>query len=162
MVIYDYSKDSSLFLILFALITIVCFVCVIVFVVLGIRTFLKTGISYHIFLLSLATIVAMILFAFLTHHTFVLTKYNVTCASGNYEFVSGSLEIVSITQDDYRDEELYTIDFIVNGVSFNGIVNSFSIEQKNMLTTLDKDVEIRYSYINDELVIYQIVICIDE
>ncbi len=162
MIIYDYSKDSSLFSILFILIAIVCFVCLIMLAVFSIRTFLKTGISHYVFLLLLATIVLMILFAFLARFAFGLTKYNITCASGDYEFVSGPLEIISVTQDDYRDEELYSVDFKVDGITFQSVVNSFSAEQKNMLTSLDKDIEVRYSYINDELVIYQLVICIDK
>lgn len=162
MIIYDYSKDSSLCTFLFTLITIVCVVCLIMIVIFGVRTVMKYGISYPTFLLLLATIVTLIISVFLSHNTFAMLKYNSTCTSGNYELVSGPLEIVSITQNDYRDEELYNIEFTVNGISFKNVVNSFSAEQKNILTTLDKDVEVRYSYINDNLVIYQIVINIDE
>lgn len=162
MIIYDYSKDSSLYSILFSLITIVCVCCLIILIILGIKTVMKNGVSYHIILVSLAVIVMLILSGFVSYRTYTIIDYNLKCTSGNYETVSGTFEIVSITQDDYRDEELYTIDFIVNGVSFNDPVNSFSAKQKNMLSTIDKNVEIRYSYINDELVIYQIVICIDE
>ena len=157
MIIYDFSKDSSLFSFLFTLITIVCFVCLIMLVIFGIRTVMKNGISYHTFLLLIAVTIVMVLFVFLSYRTFGVMKYNLTCTSKNYELVSGPLEIVSITRDDYRDEELYTIDFIVDGHTFKGVVNSFSAEQKKQLTTLDKDIEVRYSYIRDDLVIYQIV-----
>lgn len=116
------------------------------------------GITVINFALLIAIIVALVLFCFVSYRTFMIIKFHFTCISENYESVLGPIEIVSCTQNDYRDMELYDVEFKINGMYFKP-VNSFSIEQKTLLTTnLDKDIEIRYSYIGKELVIYQIVI----
>ena len=75
----------------------------------------------------------------------------------NYKTTTGKIEIIAISQNDYRDEELYSIDFVVNGVAFNKLFNSFSTEQKDILTSIERQIEIRYSYVKGEMVIYQIV-----
>ena len=117
----------------------------------------KRGWSEHSVILSIAVVVSLIISIFLSNQAFVLTKYNVLCTQGNYKTAFGTLDNLLVLRNDYRDEELYTIEFTVNDVEFKNLVNSFSIEQCNQFTSFDGNVEVRYSYIKGEIVIYQIV-----
>ena len=162
MVVYDYSKESSLNSLVFCAISLICILCLIFLMVLAVRTYMKKGCGEHFIILILAAVASLILSVFLSHHAFVLSKYNAICVHGNYETTTGEIEIIAISQNDYRDEELYSIDFVVNGVAFNNLVNSFSKEQKEILTSIERQVEIRYSYLKGEMVIYQIVAYTEE
>lgn len=115
MIIYDYSKDILRSSILFCLINTICAGSLIALIVFGIKAIINHGMSYHILLLVFSVIVVLALTGFLSYRTHSIVKYNYKCKSGNYETVSGTFEIVNIAQDGYRDEVLYTIDFIVNG-----------------------------------------------
>jgi len=162
MKVYDYHENNLLSTILFVLITIVCLTVLAFLVINSIKAIKKRGFCKDTILLLGAVTVVLILTCFLSYQTFTLVKFDVICASGDYEFVSGSLEIVSITQNDYRDVEQYDIEFIVDGTHFKN-TNSFSAEQKELISSnLEKDVEVRFSFIGKELVIYQIIICEDE
>ena len=98
---------------------------------------------------------------YLLYHILTLvstcSKYNVICGRGNYKTAFGTIENLYVSRNDYRDEELYSIEFTVDGVEFKDLVNSFSAEQRNLLTLLNDDVEVRYSYIRGQIAIYQIV-----
>ena len=162
MVLYDYSKESSLNSFIFISISLICILCLIFLTVLAVRTYMKKGNGEHFIFLTIATIVSLILSAFLSYQAFVLSKYNAMCVQENYETTIGTIEIISVSRNDYRDEELYSIDFAVNGITFNNLVNSFSTEQKDILTSIDRKVEIRYSYVKGKMVIYQIVAYTEE
>ena len=157
MVLYDYSKESSLNSIVFITISVICIICLAILTVFSIRTYMKRGWSEHSVILSIAVVVSLIISIFLSNQAFVLTKYNVLCTQGNYKTAFGTLDNLLVLQNDYRDEELYTIEFTVNDVEFKNLVNSFSIEQCNQFTSFNGNVEVRYSYIKGEIVIYQIV-----
>ena len=157
MVLYDYSKESSLNSIIFITISVICIICLAILTVFSIRTYMKRGWSEHFVILSIAVVVSLIISIFLSNQAFVLTKYNVLCTQGNYKTAFGTLDNLLVLQNDYRDEELYTIEFTVNDVEFKNLVNSFSIEQCNQFTSFNGNVEVRYSYIKGEIVIYQIV-----
>lgn len=157
MVLYDYSKESSLNSIIFITISVICIICLAILTVFSIRTYMKRGWSEHSVILSIAVVVSLIISIFLSNQAFVLTKYNVLCTQGNYKTAFGTLDNLLVLQNDYRDEELYTIEFTVNDVEFKNLVNSFSIEQCNQFTSFNGNVEVRYSYIKGEIVIYQIV-----
>ena len=157
MVLYDYSKESSLNSIIFITISVICIICLAILTVFSIRTYMKRGWSEHSVILSIAVVVSLIISIFLSNQAFVLTKYNVLCTQGNYKTAFGTLDNLLVLRNDYRDEELYTIEFTVNDVEFKNLVNSFSIEQCNQFTSLNGNVEVRYSYIKGEIVIYQIV-----
>jgi len=157
MVLYDYSKESSLNSIIFITISVICIICLAILTVFSIRTYMKRGWSEHSVILSIAVVVSLIISIFLSNQAFVLTKYNVLCTQGNYKTAFGTLDNLLVLRNDYRDEELYTIEFTVNDVEFKNLVNSFSIEQCNQFTSFNGNVEVRYSYIKGEIVIYQIV-----
>ena len=157
MVLYDYSKESSLNSIIFITISVICIICLTILTVFSIRTYMKRGWSEHSVILSIAVVVSLIISIFLSNQAFVLTKYNVLCTQGNYKTAFGTLDNLLVLRNDYRDEELYTIEFTVNDVEFKNLVNSFSIEQCNQFTSFNGNVEVRYSYIKGEIVIYQIV-----
>ena len=157
MVLYDYSKESSLNSIIFITISVICIICLTILTVFFIRTYMKRGWSEHSVILSIAVIISLIISIFLSNQALVLTKYNVLCTQGNYKTAFGTLDNLLVLRNDYRDEELYTIEFTVNDVEFKNLVNSFSIEQCNQFTSFDGNVEVRYSYIKGEIVIYQIV-----
>ncbi len=162
MIIYDYSEDILLSTIIFALMTIICLVTLLFLVIHSVRAIKRNGVTSGLLVPLVAIIVVSVLLVFLSYRTFTLVKFSSACASGNYESVSGSIEIVSCKKNDYRDTELYDIEFTVNGLYFKN-TNSFSLEQKTQLTTnFDKNIEVRYSYIGKELMIYQIVICDNE
>lgn len=160
--LYDYSKESSLYSSIFSIISVICILCVVVLIILGVRTYNQHDRTNHLIIISFVTIISLILSMFLSYQAFAVIKYNNTCASGNYETIIGSIEIVSVAQNDYRGEELYSIDFVVNGVEFKNLVNNFSADQKNLITAIDDNVEVRYAYIKGELMIYQIVTYIEE
>ena len=157
MVLYDYSKESSLNSIIFITISVICIICLAILTAFAIRTYMKKGWSEHSVILSIAVVVSLIISIFLSNQAFVLTKYNVLCTQGNYKTAFGTLDNLLVLRNDYRDEELYTIEFTVNDVEFKNLVNSFSIEQCNQFTSFNGNVEVRYSYIKGEIVIYQIV-----
>ena len=157
MVLYDYSKEASLNSIIFITISVICIICLAILTVFSIRTYVKRGWSEHSVILSIAVVVSLIISIFLSNQAFVLTKYNVLCTQGNYKTAFGTLDNLLVLRNDYRDEELYTIEFTVNDVEFKNLVNSFSIEQCNKFTSFNGNVEVRYSYIKGEIVIYQIV-----
>ena len=157
MVLYDYSKESSLNSIIFITISVICIICLAILTVSSIRTYMKRGWSEHSVILSIAVVVSLIISIFLSNQAFVLTKYNVLCTQENYKTAFGTLDNLRVLRNDYRDEELYTIEFTVNDVEFKNLVNSFSIEQCNQFTSFNGNVEVRYSYIKGEIVIYQIV-----
>lgn len=157
MVLYDYSKESSLNSIIFITISVICIICLTILTVFFIRTYMKRGWSEHSVILSIAVVISLIISIFLSNQALVLTKYNVLCTQGNYKTAFGTLDNLLVLRNDYRDEELYTIEFTVNDVEFKNLVNSFSIEQCNQFTSFDGNVEVRYSYIKGEIVIYQIV-----
>ena len=157
MVLYDYSKESSLNSIIFITISVICIICLAILTVFFIRTYMKRGWSEHSVILSIAVVVSLIISIFLSNQALVLTKYNVLCTQGNYKTAFGTLDNLLVLRNDYRDEELYTIEFTVNDVEFKNLVNSFSIEQCNQFTSFNGNVEVRYSYIKGEIVIYQIV-----
>ena len=157
MVLYDYSKESSLNSIIFITISVICIICLAILTVFSIRTYMKRGWSEHSVILSIAVVVSLIISIFLSNQAVVLTKYNVLCTQGNYKTAFGTLDNLLVLRNDYRDEELYTIEFTVNDVEFKNLVNSFSIEQCNQFTSFNGNVEVRYSYIKGEIVIYQIV-----
>lgn len=156
MVLYDYSGESSLNSILFVTISVICIVCLIVLTIFAIRTYIKGWLEHAVFL-SVAVLVLLIISIFLSHQAFMLSKYNVICTRGNYEIAIGTIKDLHVSRNDYRDEELYSIDFTVDGVEFKNLVNSFSDEQRDLLTSFNDDVEVRYSYVKGEIVIYQIV-----
>jgi len=156
MVLYDYSKESSLNSILYVTISVICIVCLTVLTIFAIRTYIK-GWSEHAVFLSIAIVVLLIISIFLSHQAFMLSKYNVICTRGNYEITIGTIEDLHVSRNDYRDEELYSIDFTVDGVEFKNLVNGFSDEQRDLLTSFNDDVEVRYSYVKGEIMIYQIV-----
>lgn len=162
MVLYDYSKESLLNSIIFVAISLICIVCTIVLTFFAVRTYMKKELSEHSIFLTIAIVASLILSVFLSYQAFVLSKYNTLCAQGNYKTATGAIEIISVSRNDYRDEELYSIDFAVNEATFNNLVNSFSAEQKDILTSIDRTVQIRYSYIKGEMVIYQIVTYTEE
>ena len=162
MILYDYSKESLLSSIVFSIISLICIICLAVFITLGVRTYVKNGWDHRLVKLSLAIVVSVVLSVFLLDQTFKMINRNAIYSSGKYETIVGPIEIGSITRRDYRDEELYSIDFVVAGVHFQNLVNSFSVEKKNELTKSDTDVEIRYSYVEEEMIIYQIVACIEQ
>ena len=157
MVLYDYSKESSLNSIIFITISVICIICLAILTVFSIRTYMKRGWSEHSVILSIAVVVSLIISIFLSNQAFVLTKYNVLCTQGNYKTAFGTLDNLLVLRNDYRDEELYTIEFTVNDVEFKNLVNSFSIEQCHQFTSFNGNVEVRYSSIKGEIAIYQIV-----
>ena len=157
MVLYDYSKESFLNSILYVAISVICVVCLTIIAVFAIRTYMKEGWSEHSVFLSIAVVVPLIVSMFLSRQAFAISKYNVICGRGNYKTAFGTIENLYVSRNDYRDEELYSIELTVDGVEFKDLVNSFSAEQRNLLTLLNDDVEVRYSYIKGQIAIYQIV-----
>ena len=162
MKIYDYYEDNSLSTVIFVLITIICFAVLIFLIIHNVKGVRKHGFCLETALLLAALIVTAVFTCFLSCNSLALIKFDVTCGAGNYETVSGPVEIVAVTRNDYRDSEQYDIDFFVNEMRFQN-TTSFSTKQKELiLSNLEKDIEVRYSFVGKELVIYQILICINE
>ena len=157
MVLYDYSKEFALNSIIYITISVICIICLAILTTFAIRIYMKRGWSEHSVILSIAVAVSLIISVFLSNQAIALTKYNVLCTQGNYETAFGTLDNLLVFRNDYRDEELYTIEFTVNDIEFKNLVNSFSIEQCNQFTSFNGNVEVRYSYIKGEIAVYQIV-----
>ena len=157
MVLYDYSMESCRNSVIYVAVSAVCIVCFAILTVFAIRAYRKKGRSKDAVLLSVAVVVPLIVSVFLSYQAVVVSEYAVICRRENYETAVGTIENLHVTPKHYRDEEVYSIEFTVDGVEFKNPVNRFSAEQRNLLTSFHDDVEVRYSYMDGEIAIYQIV-----
>ncbi len=162
MKIYDFYNDNSMATVIFVAATITCLVVLSSLIIYFIKTIKKGVDVFPILLLAIGFIIVLVLICYLSYYSFMLVKFNIICVKGDYEMVTGPAEIVKIERNDYRDSELYNIEFVVDKIQFK-TVNSYSVEEKELIVSnLDKDIQVLYSYIGNELIIYQIIICLDE
>ena len=100
----------------------------------------------------IAFVLVITLICGLSNQTYFIFK----CITGNYEYIVGEIEITDVIRNDYRDTELYDITFNVDEVKFVNIVNSFSKEQKDELSSCDA-VAVKYVALDDEIIIFEII-----
>ena len=161
MKIYDYNDDYSLISIVFVILSIICIILLAWLVIQLVKSFGKVH-KIVILLLSCSIVITLVPTIYMSYQAFNFIKFDVTCKTGSYESVVGRLQVDSIERADYRDVELYKITFSVNGVIFDNI-NSFSKIQKEQLCQAEgEEVKVCYSYVKNELIVYQILSYIDE
>lgn len=161
MLIYDFTKNLLQISVFMCLIALVCIVCLIQLIVWTKNAFKNKEIVQIVALLLAIIILIPIIFG-ASFYAFITTRGVFTYYSGNYKFVSGQLEILTIERNDSRYEELYYMSFTIGDVLFENAVNGFSKKLKDTLSAIDKNVEIRYSYLNRKVMIYQIFVLTDE
>lgn len=157
MKIYDYYNDNLYLSTIFFILTVVCIIVVIYLAINAIKSVKRNGVSIQTAIYLLPIIVVTVLLFFVSRYTFNLMKFDLICKNQKYETVTGDMKIISIERNDYRDTEEYDIVFSVDGVILDNLVNTFSKEQKEKLLSAEsKNITVFYSYIANELAIYQI------
>lgn len=157
MKIYDYYNDNLYLSAIFFILTVVCIIVVIYLAINAIKSVKRNGVSIQTAIYLLPIIVVTVLLFFVSRYTFNLMKFDLICKNQKYETVTGDMKIISIERNDYRDTEGYDIVFSVDGVILDNLVNTFSKEQKEKLLSAEsKNITVFYSYIANELAIYQI------
>jgi len=158
MVIVDWTEDYFTAAIVFGFLTLLCLSVLIYLIIEAVKLIKKRNFSAELILLFLIIAVILIMAGFLSYRTITLAKFNVVFWSDNYEVVSGEFEINSITRNDYRDSELYDIEFTINEMHFINTYG-FSFEEKEKLIKISNaNIEVRYHYIGKEVFIYQILL----
>ena len=158
MVIVDWTEDYFTAAIVFGFLTLLCLSVLIYLIIEAVKLIKKRNFSAELILLFLIIAVILIMAGFLSYRTITLAKFNVVFWSDNYEVVSGEFEINSITRDDYRDSELYDIEFTINEMHFINTYG-FSFEEKEkLIKNSNANIEVRYHYIGKEVFIYQILL----
>lgn len=158
MVIVDWTEDYFTAAIVFGVLTLLCLSVLIYLIIRVTKAIIKRKFSVELFLLFIIIAVILIMAGFLSYRTITLAKFNVVFWSDNYEVVSGEFEINSITRNDYRDSELYDIEFTINEMHFINTYG-FSFEEKEkLIKNSNANIEVRYHYIGKEVFIYQILL----
>ncbi|MBE6788052.1 MAG: hypothetical protein E7539_00105 [Ruminococcaceae bacterium] len=157
MKIYDYYDDSSYLSQIFLIITVVCAIIIFYLIINTIKTVKGNGVGIQTAVHLLPIVIVTVLLFFVSRYTYNLVKFDSICKNQKYETVTGNMKLISVERNDYRDTEEYDIAFSVDGVILDNIVNKFSKEQKEKLLSVEsKTITVHYSYIANELAIYQI------
>ena len=156
-ILYDYYYDGSFVSVFFSILTVVCLFALICLIKYSVKNIKKYGFNLPNILWMCAVAVVLTVTVSCSFNAYRLFKFDIMYSNHRYETVAGTLRIIEIERDDYRDAEQYDVIFTVDDVLFDN-TNSFTKEQKDQLVERDnKTIMVHYNYVGKKPMIYEII-----
>ena len=115
-ILYDYYYDGSLVSVFFSILTVVCLFALICLIKYAVKNIKIYGFNLPNILWMCAVAVVLTVTVSCSFNAYRLLKFDIMYSNHRYETVAGTLRVIEIERDDYRDAEQYDIIFTVDDV----------------------------------------------